>query len=84
MISNVDFIITFLCILLCILSFSLGYYFACTRAENRFYNNIAKAVRNREREIKSIKAIKMDENNIPPDFIKMLEEITKEQDKKEK
>ena len=46
MISNIDFVITTLCVLLSIVSFGLGYFFANTRAENRFYNAMVKNQKN--------------------------------------
>lgn len=78
MVSNMDFIITTLCILLAIVSFGAGYYFASTRAENRFYNAVARSQRMKEMAMKNTKVIKVDEKQLPPDFLKFLEEIDKE------
>ena len=78
MISNIDFVITTLCVLLCIVSFGLGYFFANTRAENRFYNAMVKNQKMKERMMRNTRVVKVDGSKMPPDFLKFLEEIDKE------
>ena len=84
MVSNIDFIITTLCIVLCIVSFGFGYYFASTRAETRFYKAMERNQRMREMSRNNTKVVRVDENQLPPDFLKFLEAIEKEVEEEEK
>lgn len=84
MISNIDFVITTLCVLLSIVSFGLGYFFANTRAENRFYNAMVKNQKMKERMMKNTRVIKVDERQMPQNFLKFLEDIEKEIEEEDK
>lgn len=79
-------------IVLIILSFLLGYFFARTRSETRFLNAQAKLAKTRlemlfkEKEnLKNIKAVnvKMDDEEMK-DFLNFLENMTKEEEETEK
>lgn len=84
MISNIDFVITTLCVLLCIVSFGLGYFFANTRAENRFYNAMVKNQKMKERMMRNTRVVKVDDSKMPPNFLKFLENIEKEIEEEDK
>ena len=88
--TNIRILISFLMIVLIILSFLLGYFFARTRSETRFLNAQAKLAKTRlemlfkEKEnLKNIKAVnvKMDDEEIK-DFLKFLDNVAKEENKK--
>lgn len=75
-------------IVLIILSFLLGYFFARTRSETRFLNAQAKLAKtrlemlfNEKESLKNIKAVKMDDEEMKG-FLKFLEEIDKEENEK--
>ena len=84
MISNIDFIVSLLCVLLCIVSFGLGYYFASTRAETRFYKAFERSQKMREMSRNNTKIVKLNEEQLPPNFLKYLENIEKEIEEEEK
>lgn len=86
--TNIRILISFLMIVLVILSFLLGYFFARTRSETRFLNAQAKLAKTRlemlfkEKEnLKNIKAVnvKMDDEEMK-DFLNFLENMTKEEE----
>ena len=86
--TNIRILISFLMIVLIILSFSLGYFFARTRSETRFLNaqvKLAKArlemLFNEKENLKNIKAVnvKMDDEEIK-DFLNFLENMKKEEE----
>ena len=90
--TNIRILISFLMIVLIILSFLLGYFFARTRSETRFLNAQAKLAKTRlemlfkEKEnLKNIKAVnvKMDDEEMK-DFLNFLENMTKEEEETEK
>ena len=77
-------------IVLVILSFLLGYFFARTRSETRFLNAQAKLAKtrlemlfNEKENLKNIKAVnvKMDDEEMK-DFLNFLENMTKEEEEK--
>lgn len=77
-------------IVLIILSFLLGYFFARTRSETRFLNAQAKLAKtrlemlfNEKENLKKIKAVnvKMNDEEIK-DFFNFLENMTKEEEEK--
>ena len=73
-------------IVLIILSFLLGYYFARTRSETRFLNAQAKLAKtrlemlfNEKEDLKNIKAVKMNDEEMK-DFLKFLDNVAKEEE----
>ena len=73
-------------IVLIILSFSLGYFFARTRSETRFLNAQAKLAKtrlemlfNEKESLKNIKAVKMNDDEMK-EFLKFLENVDKEEE----
>ena len=77
-------------IVLIILSFLLGYFFARTRSETRFLNAQAKLAKtrlemlfNEKENLKNIKAVnvKMNDEEMK-DFLNFLENMTKEEEEK--
>lgn len=88
--TNIRILISFLMIVLIILSFLLGYFFARTRSETRFLNAQAKLAKtrlemlfNEKENLKKIKAVnvKMNDEEIK-DFLNFLENMTKEEEEK--
>lgn len=88
--TNIRILISFLMIVLIILSFLLGYFFARTRSETRFLNAQAKLAKtrlemlfNEKENLKNIKAVnvKMDDEEMK-DFLNFLENMTKEEEEK--
>lgn len=88
--TNIRILISFLMIVLVILSFLLGYFFARTRSETRFLNAQAKLAKtrlemlfNEKENLKNIKAVnvKMDDEEMK-DFLNFLENMTKEEEEK--
>ena len=88
--TNIRILITFLMIVLVIVSFGFGYFMASTRAENRFLNvhtKIAKLKMDmffKEKEnFSNMKVKKVDPKDLPPDFMKFIEELEKEEEEEE-
>lgn len=86
--TNIRILISFLMIVLIILSFLLGYFFARTRSETRFLNAQAKLAKtrlemlfNEKENLKNIKAVKMDDEEMK-NFLNFLENMTKEEEEK--
>lgn len=88
--TNIRILISFLMIVLIILSFLLGYFFARTRSETRFLNAQAKLAKtrlemlfNEKENLKNIKAVnvKMNDEEMK-DFLNFLENMTKEEEEK--
>lgn len=84
--TNIRILITFLMIILIILSFGLGYFFARTRAENRFFNAQTKLAKmrmdmlvNEKENFKNIKAVKMNDEEMK-NFLKFLDNVAKEEE----
>ena len=87
--TNIRILITFLMIILIILSFGLGYFFARTRSETRFLNAQAKLAKmrmdmlfNEKENFKNIKAVKMNDEEMK-DFLKFLDNVAKEEEEEE-
>ena len=87
--TNIRILITFLMIVLIILSFGLGYFFARTRAENRFFNAQTKLAKmrmdmlfNEKENFKNIKSVKMDEEEMEK-FLNFLDNVAKEEEEEE-
>lgn len=84
--TNVRILITFLMIALIILSFSLGYFVARNHAETRFFNLQSKLAKTKLEMFKGkilgddIKVKKIEKKELPPDFLKFLEELEKEEE----
>ena len=73
-------------IVLIILSFLLGYFFARTKSETRFLNAQAKLAKtrlemlfNEKEDLKNIKAVKMNDEEMK-DFLKFLDNVAKEEE----
>lgn len=86
--TNIRILISFLMIVLIILSFLLGYFFARTRSETRFLNAQAKLAKTRlemlfkeKEDLKNIKAVnvKMNDEEMK-DFLKFLDNVAKEEE----
>ena len=87
--TNTRILITFLMILLVILSFSLGYFVARNHAETRFFNIQSKLAKTRLDMMKGargfhndVKIKKVEARELPPDFLKFIEELEKEEEEK--
>lgn len=87
--TNIRILITFLMVVLIILSFGLGYFFARTRAENRFFNAQTKLAKmrmdmlfNEKENFKNIKSVKMDEEEMEK-FLNFLDNVAKEEEEEE-
>lgn len=89
--TNTRILITFLMILLVILSFSLGYFVARSHAETRFFNIQSKLAKKRLDMMKGtrgfhndIKIKKVEARELPLDFLKFIEELEKEEEEENK
>lgn len=87
--TNIRILITFLMIVLVIVSFGFGYFMASTRAENRFFNAQTKLAKMRmdmlfkeKEDFNNMRIKKVDSKDLPPDFIKFIEELEKEENEK--
>lgn len=84
--TNVRILITFLMIVLIILSFSLGYFVARNHAETRFFNLQSKLAKTKLEMFKgkmlgdNIKVKKIEKSELPADFLKFIEELEKEEE----
>ena len=88
--TNVRILITFLMIVLIILSFSLGYFVARNHAETRFFNLQSKIAKAKLESFKdkmfdnNIKVKKIEKSELPEDFLKFIEDLEKEEKEEEK
>ena len=89
--SNTVGTLIFIIIVAIIFSFLLGYFFARTRAENRFFNAQTKLTKmrmdmlfNEKENLKNIKAVnvKMNDEEIK-EFLKFLDNVAKEEEEEE-
>lgn len=87
--SNTTGLIIFLVILVVLISFCLGYFFARTRAENRFLNAQTKLAKmkmdmifkDKEQFDGKPQIKKIETKDLPPDFLGFLEELIEEDEK---
>lgn len=85
--SNTVGTLIFIVIVAVIVSFALGYFYACTRLHNRMIDaeiKLAEAKVNTIRQMQNIRAVGMKEEDLPKELKEMLDNIFKEEENNEK